>query len=779
MSSLLKKEDPDFHDGSTGRAVVQVRGAVQGTGFRPFVYNLAQRYALTGFVVNTPWGLRIDAEGNGFRLKEFLSALTKEKPPQARITGVEVSYRDPAGYHRFDIRESEEAGVKSALILPDIAVCQDCLSEIFDPSDRRFQYPFTNCTHCGPRFTIIERLPYDRANTSMKNFTMCPECREEYENPSDRRFHAQPNCCQQCGPQLELWDHTGTVLASAGSALEKASEVIQMGGIVAVKGIGGFHLMADACNPQAVSTLRQRKKREEKPFALMFRSLNEVERYAEVSEEEALILGSSEAPIVLLRKKAESPDKPLASEVAPGIPYLGAMLACTPLHHLLLSQVKGPLIATSGNLSDEVIATDEQEALKRLGSIADYFLIHNRPIVRHCDDSIVRIMAGREAVLRRARGFAPIPIPFKDANVVLAAGGHMKNTVAMTHDDHLFVSQYIGDLETESCLNAFASALTLFEGLYGKSAPVIACDMHAGYASTNYALKSGKAVHQVQHHVAHVVSCMAENELRGPVLGVSFDGSGWGPDGTIWGGEFIGIDENGSARRVGSMRAFQLPGGEKAVREPRRAAAGLLYEEYGESLFARGGTAYHFLSQWFSGGERDILKNVLQKRVNSPLTSSVGRIFDAISAICGLCETMSYEGQAAMLLEAALNHTPSLLSYPFKIIKSGDGRFIADWGLTLRAVVQDRTTHVPIGLISAKFHNTIAEMIAQLAEAVKIERVVLSGGCFQNRYLLETVIQRLRARSITPYWHQRIPPNDGGISVGQAAAVALNIRLEK
>lgn len=788
------------------RLRLSIRGAVQGVGFRPFVYRLAHELELTGWVSNTAQGVFVEVEGNMRNVEDFLLRLEKEKPPRAFIQSLESLFLDPIGYGAFEIRHSKESGAKTALVLPDIATCPDCRREIFDSANRRYRYPFTNCTNCGPRFTIITALPYDRPNTTMKNFAMCPDCLAEYHDPANRRFHAQPNACPQCGPQVELWDHEGLPLATKGDAIFEAVDAMARGKIVAVKGVGGFHLLVDAANEQAVQRLRERKQREEKPLALMYPNLELIKSHCEVSKLEERLLLSPEAPIVLLRKNTTilNPQSSIVEPVAPNNPCLGVMLPYAPLHHLLLHDFGLPVVATSGNLSDEPICIDEREALQRLGGIADVFLIHNRPIARHVDDSIVRVMMGRELVLRRARGYAPLPIHLQnDLPPVLAVGAHLKNSVALAVGQNIFVSQHIGDLETTQAYEAFRRVIEDFQKLYDAQPEVIACDAHPEYLSTKFAqeyvrssVRSGAfrrspqmnaqplkgQLQTVQHHFAHVVACMAENELDGPVLGVSWDGTGYGLDGTIWGGEFLRATLT-SFERAAHLRTFPLPGGESAIKEPRRVALGVLYEIYGESVFAREDCA---LLQSFSAAERRLLQNMLSKNLNTPRTSSAGRLFDAVAALIGLRQLTKFEGQAAMALEFALAGAETDAHYQFQIEMQNElhartnGRaasihhpssILVDWSPMIRQILDEPQHRVERATIAAKFHNTLAEMIVAVAQHINEKRVVLSGGCFQNKYLTERAICRLRETGFRPYWHQRIPPNDGGIALGQAVAV--------
>jgi hydrogenase maturation protein HypF len=792
-----------------------VRGAVQGVGFRPFIYRLAGELGLTGWVNNSAQGVFIECEGAKANLEQLLLRIEAEKPPRSFIQSLESSWLDPVGFTAFEIRASQAGGSKTALVLPDIATCPDCLREVFDPKNRRYFYPFTNCTHCGPRFSIIEALPYDRPNTSMKHFTMCPRCQAEYDDPRDRRFHAQPNACPDCGPHLELWDREGKVVSAVASerhdqALRLVAEALRTGRIVAVKGLGGFHLMVAAHNDQAVRRLRERKHREEKPFALMFPSLESVKAACGVSPLEERLLCAPESPIVLLRRLDASRLPPAASisaSVAPGNPNLGVMLPYTPLHHLLLSQLGFPVVATSGNLSDEPICTDEREALERLGGIADLFLVHNRPIVRHVDDSIVRVVMGRELVLRRARGYAPLPVQLQNpaagvqtptrgnAPSVLAVGAHLKNTIALSVGSQVFISQHIGDLETDQAYEAFRRVIADFEKLYDSRPGIVVADAHPDYLSTRFArdLAAGAPsprelasvpagappqLISVQHHVAHVFSCMAENELSPPLLGVSWDGTGYGLDGTVWGGEFFLVTET-TCERVAHFRQFRLPGGDQAVKQPRRTALGLLYEMFGDAAF---GMADLAPVRAFSATELAALKTMLARRLNSPLTSSVGRLFDAVASLTALRQQVRFEGHAAMELEFALGDSQTGDAYEFSIgappassvpqppPNSEPSALVLNWTPMVQALLADLQGGVPVSDISAKFHRGLVDAIVRVAQRVGEPRVALSGGCFQNRYLTEHAVGRLRAEGFHPYWHQRVPPNDGGIALGQVIA---------
>jgi hydrogenase maturation protein HypF len=780
----VKSAGSDTHH---ARLKIALRGAVQGVGFRPFVFRLAEELRLAGWVNNSPQGVLIEAEGPRPALEQFLARLETEKPARSFIQSLEPSWLDAAGYSRFEIRESSAGGSKSALVLPDIGTCPDCLREIFDPGNRRFRYPFTNCTNCGPRFSIIEALPYDRVNTSMKKFAMCPRCQAEYDDPHDRRFHAQPNACPVCGPRLELWSDTGERIFGGNRALLAAAQMVRRGRIVAVKGIGGFHLFADARNEKAVRLLRERKHREEKPFALLFPSLESVKEACEVSPAEERLLRSPEAPIVLLHRLQSAignRQSAIAESVAPGNPNLGIMLPSNPLHHLLMAELEFPVIATSGNLSDEPICTDEQEALGRLRGIADLFLVHDRPIVRHVDDSIARVMLGREMLMRRARGFAPLPVTLKlqpstsNPQPVLAVGAHLKNAVALAVGENVFISQHIGDLETEQAGDAFRRVIADFERLYEAPPGTVAADLHPDYLSTKFARGTGKPIFGVQHHVAHVLSCIAENEVALPALGVAWDGTGYGADGMIWGGEFFLVTEK-SVARIAHLRPFRLPGGEAAVKEPRRAALGLLHELFGDDIFARKDLP---TLAAFTAAELATVKTMLKRRLNSPLTSSIGRLFDAVASLAGLRQRMRFEGQAAMELEFALDGAKTDEAYEIPVPESAIGNrqsaISLDWSSLVKAVILDVGGGVSAGIIAAKFHHALAEAVVAVAQKAGVPRVVLSGGCFQNRCLTERVVDRLRAEKFQPYWHQRVPPNDGGIALGQIVAARWQLNLK-
>ena len=729
---------------------------------------------LRGWVSNSPQGVSIEVEGGQGSLDSFIARIHSEKPQLSSIHSCETTLLDPKGYEGFEIRESASGGSTTALVLPDIATCPDCLRELFDVRDRRYLYPFTNCTHCGPRFTIIRSLPYDRNNTTMSPFIMCEQCEWEYRDPSDRRFHAQPNACPQCGPHVELWDQRGTVLASHRDAILDAAQAVVNGGIVAVKGLGGYLLLCDARRDRVVQKLRDRKHREEKPFALMFPSIDHVERECRISELERRLLLSPQAPIVLVKARRHQ-SSVISRDVAPGNPCLGVMLPSTPLHHVLLSLLHFPVVATSGNISDEPICASEDAALKKLDGIADRFLVHNRAIERYCDDSIVRVIHGRELMVRRARGYAPLPIhiPATLERPILAVGGQLKNTIAIGTGDAVFISQHIGDLETAESLSAFKKTIEDFRLLYNCAPAVIVHDAHPEYLSTSIANNELSAqwkdasVTSLQHHYAHIASCMAENELTGPVTGFAWDGTGFGTDGTIWGGECI-CCEGGAFRRVGTIRSFKLPGGATAIREPRRCAVSIVHEIYGGDQPAMP----RLVDDGFTERDHHILHDMLAKDINSPATTSMGRIFDAVSAFCGVRMENSFEGQAAMELEHLASTSGIEDVYPV-VVEDVDGLLMWNWIPMFESIIDDVKRGRQKNEIATMFHTTLAAMILRMAVARNLPKVVLSGGCFQNTILLEHTVTLLRTNGFTPYWHQRVPTNDGGISLGQIYSVIL------
>ena len=802
------------------RLVIEVRGVVQGVGFRPFVFGLARRLNLGGSVRNEADVVRIEAQGPSAVLDVFLHSLRSEAPAQSKIDTVDVfeaecleqadgalAGRTIAG-RAFEILASAENSSPRPTIPADLATCPDCLAEIRDSGQRRRHYAFTNCTHCGPRWSIISGLPYDRPRTSMAPFAMCRGCRGEYDDPADRRFHAQPIACPACGPRPRLLDPGGQliaesdgVIAETDRAMQAAAEMVRGGRIVAIKGLGGFQLVVDATSPSAVARLRARKHRRDKPLAVMAATVDAAKLYCEVSDEERRLLESAAASIVLLRKKnanngpRDSEADKIAPGMAPGVapdnPFLGIMLPCTPLHHLLLELIGRPIVCTSGNFSEEPMATTTAEAVARLGTIADGLLVHDRAIVRPVDDSVARIDGTAVQILRRARGYAPLPIEICRAEdddsaaatipTVLAVGGHLKNTVALKLGRQVVVGSHVGDLDNIESVEVHRRAIDDLLGFFRVKPDIVACDLHPDYASSGHAEALAERwrapLVRVQHHHAHVAACIAEHGLSGPVLGLAWDGSGYGVDKTIWGGEAllyspeIGSQNNTMGfTRIAHLRIFGLPGGDRAVRRPRRSALGALFElDAGEA--ARRG------SHWFEPAQLNPLLTMLERGSHCPKTSSMGRLFDAVAALCGVPKLrggepmaeISFEGQAAMALEfAADNEHADAYEFPLS-----DGQpAVADWAPAIRGIIADLADGVPVGIISVRFHNGLAELALSIARRAGCSQVALSGGCFQNGFLSSRVRTRLSQAGFNVYTHRMVPPGDGGISLGQAFIAA-------
>ncbi len=776
---------------------ISVRGVVQGVGFRPFVYRLAHDHDLVGWVLNHSGGVEIEVEGSPQALEAFLQALVAQAPPLARIVAVEATDAPAAGYSRFEIRHSVAQEGRYQLISPDIATCSDCLSEVLNPHDRRFRYPFTNCTNCGPRFTIIRDIPYDRPLTTMQPFAMCPECQREYDDPLDRRFHAQPNACPVCGPHVWLEDPKapGKRLAERDEALRLAGQLLLEGKTLAIKGLGGFHLACDATNGEALDTLRGRKGRPAKPLAVMMATLEDVHRHCTVSEDERELLTSQQCPIVLLRWRDESE---VVRAVAPNNRYLGVMLPYTPLHHILLRDVARPLVMTSGNVSEEPIAQSNREAQRRLGSLADFFLLHNRDIYARYDDSVVLFAqcsqqnaqgpdrmtlgptskadaggAGSLHFIRRSRGYAPFPVqlPFK-AGQILATGAELKNTFCLTRDDFAFLSQHIGDMENLETLEHFATSIDLYKHHFRVEPEVIAYDLHPDYLSTDYALRRAQVPNRIgiQHHQAHVAACLVDNgwsPTQGSVIGVVWDGTGYGLDGHIWGGEFLVGDYHG-LRRVAHLEYLPMPGGDTAIRNPWRLAWGYMYALTGRVLAPQGVTQE----------EVRIVHQQVDRRLNTPLTSAAGRLFDAVAALVGVRRRVTYEAQAAIELEMLATRWASgrmedhVDRYPYDMEQRGEEAIIRLRRL-LEGVEADVAASVTPAEIAWRFHRTLAEMVADVCRVISQETglrtVVLSGGCYQNRLLLDLAVRRLHKTGFRVLVHRQVPCNDGGVSLGQAA----------
>ena len=758
---------------------IEVSGVVQGVGFRPFLFSLAEKYDLKGEVSNTSDGVRVLAEGSPEAIEGFCSDIIAKKPVLALITELRTFDAAPGAFSQFKIVPSEADGKRGTLISPDVAVCQDCLSEMRDTKDRRFEYPFINCTNCGPRFTIIEDVPYDRPKTAMKSFPMCPACQAEYDDPADRRFHAQPNACPVCGPEVFLTDNNGRRLAnSPKEAIELSARYLSEGYIVAIKGLGGFHLACDAGNEKAVRALRERKKRPHKPFALMAKSVSDILKYVHVSPEEQELLEAWHRPIVLLRKK-QTNTPGTSKGVASSNPCLGIMLPYTPLHYLLLEKGPSILVMTSGNRSGEPLSIDNKDALDAFSHIADYFLLHNRDIYFRADDSIIRVQADKPRFIRRSRGYAPLPLILdRKMPKILACGAGMKNTVCLTRGKQAFLSQHIGDLFNIQSLEFFKSTVNHLKRIFDIEPEIIAHDLHPDYMSTIFAKEQEGAVKiGVQHHHAHAAACMAENHLDEPVLAITLDGTGYGTDGNIWGGEILLCSPKDFERKA-HLSYIKMPGGDAAVLEPWRMAASVLYEAFGRD-FLKLNIPY---IKEMDGQKPDFVIQMIEKNLNSPLTSSCGRLFDAVASLLCICHAISHEGQAAMQLEAlAHEEFPEKPDepnepYDFNLIRNDkNGHWQIDMIPCIREIVNDLQKGVALPKISAKFHDTLvlafAKTAAQLGQETGIQKIVLSGGVFNNDRVLNQMLNKLKQYGFKVYTHSEVPTGDGGISLGQAVIV--------
>ncbi len=785
--------DDNGHDDIVARTrtAIRVEGIVQGVGFRPFVFALATRLGLAGLVGNDVDGVFTEVEGPPGAVAEFLRALDRDAPPLARVERVTATAMAPAGTESFEIVASDPVGRRRTLIAPDTATCGDCLRELADPADRRFRYPFINCTNCGPRFTIVKDVPYDRPLTTMACFTMCDECAAEYHDPANRRFHAQPTCCQACGPRLTLLDARGKPLDAGGepdsgslanpaasdAALRLAAELLRAGRIVAVKGLGGYHLAADAASEAAVATLRARKHREDKPFAVLAADLATARRLGRLDDAEADLLASPARPIVLL---ARLPDADVAASAAPGNRQLGIMLPYTPLHHLLLAAVGRPIVLTSGNVSDEPIAYRDDDALDRLSGIADAFLTHDRAIHIRTDDSVARVDRDRPMLLRRSRGYVPAPVTVRGASFpgfarpVLACGAELKNTFCLAKGRHAFVSHHIGDLENAETFCSFTEGIEHFRRLFDITPQVVAHDLHPEYLSTKYALDLDDVeLVGVQHHHAHIASCLADNGADGPVIGVAFDGTGYGTDGTIWGGEFL-IATMADFQRAGHLTPVPMPGGAAAIRQPWRMAASYVTAVGLDATSLD--VARRNADRW------DAVVSMARRQVNAPLTSSTGRLFDAVAAVLGVRDKITYEGQAAIELEQIADPgeiRPYHAAIETAPVEAGEP-FLAHGADLIAAAVDDLALGVPAERIAARFHNGVAALIEDgcvlLREEYGLSTVALSGGVFQNLLLLDRTVNRLESAGFRVLLHSRVPCNDGGISLGQAVVAATRDR---
>lgn len=742
------------------RIKIKIEGSVQGVGMRPFVFRIARKLNLKGFVQNNPEGVLIEVQGKENKLKEFLKILKEQKPTLVNYSKIETEEISLKKEKDFKIIKSEEKGRKITFILPDIATCKECVREIFNKKNRRYNYPFTNCTNCGPRFSIIQNIPYDRKNTTMKIFKMCKDCEREYHNPLDRRFHAQPNACPVCGPYVILKDMEGRIVSEREKAIEMAAKALEQGKILALKGIGGFQLLVRADSDERVIELRKRKKRDEKPFAIMFKTLKQIEKYAFLRNIEKEIILSPASPIVLVKKKKNTK---LSEECAPLNPYIGVMIPYTPLHHLLFKKIKFPCICTSGNLSEEPIVYKDEEAIHRLKGIADFFLLHTRPIERYIDDSVVKVINEKPVIFRRARGYAPLPfIVKKNMKKILALGAHLKNTIAISKENRIILSQHIGDLENQKAFNAFKKVIEDFKKLFDFEPDIIVCDAHPEYLSTKYAeeIKGDKILLKAYHHHAHITSCMLENNIKEKVIGISWDGTGYGKDGKIWGGEFLLCDFK-NFERIATFREFGILGGDKAIKEPRRAAIGVLYEIFGDKSFELELAPLISLRE----GEKKLFKEAYKKELSIFKTTSAGRIFDAVSSLCNIKQKISYEGQSAMMLEwfAETEKKSNIIPYPFDIVEKEI--LIIDWKPMIIEILEDIKNNKKISYIAFRFHITLAEIIERICKIFNGYKISISGGVFQNKLLTELVYKKLKNRKI--YMHSQIPPNDGGISAGQ------------
>ncbi len=783
------------------RLRVEVEGTVQGVGFRPFVYRLARELELTGWVRNTRNGVLIEVEGDSLAVETFLQRLRADAPASASVDAMSTTLVPALDETGFSIVPCAESGQRTLVIPPDLATCEDCRRELMDHRDRRFGYPFLTCTQCGPRYSLLTAIPYERSNTTMAGFDLCPACRTEYSTESDRRFHAEPMACPTCGPHLSLWDEKGHEIAGPEDALQQARVMLDQGLIVAVKGLGGFQLWVDAKSEEAVRRLRERKRRLEKPFAVLFPSVDAIRAYCLLSSDEEALLCSPQAPIVLARKRR---DAGLADAVATGNPYLGVMLPATPLHYLLMRSLGRPMVATSGNRSEEPIVTDEREALVRLKGIADALLVHDRPIARPVDDSVVLVVAGRPEnhdrgavskskpevmMVRRARGYAPQAIRWTDGlaneaqGPILAVGGHLKNTVALLTGGRVVLSQHLGDLSTVETDRAFRQAVEDLQRLLHVTPQAIACDLHPDYRSTSFAreLAANLSVPLVlvQHHHAHVASCMAEHKLDGEVLGIAWDGAGYGGDGQVWGGEFL-IASYRQFTRFASLKPFRLLGGEAAMKDPGRSAAAVLWELMGEEMLS------YDLPFWkMTDDQRAQLASVLRSGIASPWTTSMGRLFDAVASLTGLCHEASFEGQAAMSLQFAAEQEAvagevTVEGYPMDLVpsRSSNPQWMIDWRPMVSAILGDLRRGISPDKIALRFHVGLAEATVRLTQAVGLPRVVLTGGCFQNWLLLSLARRRLEEAGFAVYSHALVPPNDGGLSLGQAVVAAHSVSRE-
>ncbi|MBU8910525.1 MAG: carbamoyltransferase HypF [Desulfobacterales bacterium] len=759
---------------------LEISGVVQGVGFRPFLFGLAKKYHLKGEVSNTSGGVLVIVEGQPEDIEDFTNDIYHKNPLLASVTSIESFDTELQDFSLFQIVKSRASSSRATLISPDVSICPDCLSEMKDPFDSRYEYPFINCTNCGPRYTIIEDIPYDRPQTSMKHFKMCADCQSEYDDPLNRRFHAQPNACPECGPQVFLTDNKGKRIDSdSNNAVTLAAQYLSRGRIIAVKGLGGFHLACDASSQDAVQSLRLRKVRPHKPFALMAQSASVLFDHVHVSEEERKLLESFHRPIVLLNKKniRQGNIEGLAPDVAPFNNCLGIMLPYTPLHYLLLEKGPDVLVMTSGNRSGEPLSIDNNDALDAFSHIADYFLLHNRDIYFRADDSIARIQAGEPRFIRRSRGYAPLPVSLnKKMPKILGCGGGLKSTVCLTRDNYVFLSQHIGDMDNVKVYDFYQNSIDHLKQILDIQPEIIAHDMHPGYMSTDYA-KAQNNVKKVavQHHHAHAVACMAENDLAGNVIAITLDGTGYGTDGHIWGGEILLCTQKDFKRKA-HLSYIKMPGGDAAVMEPWRMAASVLYQAFGDGLFDMD---IPYIKE-MKKENLSFICRMMEKNLNSPLTSSTGRLFDAVSSLLCIRHKITHESQAAMELEAVAGGELTEDVYGFDIVKKvnndRDTLFEIDMIPCIRQITDDLKENTSLSRISSKFHNTIVQAFARAAARVSkdtdIRKIVLSGGVFNNDYILSSMIRTLEENNFKVYTHTKVPTGDGGISLGQAVVAA-------
>ncbi len=770
------------------RKIIRLSGSVQGVGFRPFLYNLCREFGILGIIRNTSSGVVLDIEVNKKFTDLFLSRLHEQKPRLSDINDIRIREDSFLGYKELQILDSETYPDNNTVVLPDIAACKDCSAEMTALQNRRYLYPFINCTQCGPRFTIIKGLPYDRDKTTMAEFNMCAECRQEYESITDRRFHAQPDACFKCGPAIFLKDKEANIAAGSITAIEKTAELLKKGYICAIKSIGGYQLACLARHKEIVEKLRLRKKRPAKPFALMAKNIAMVKEYCIVTSKQEELIGFFKAPVVLLSKKG---DCRLPENISPNQKKLGFMVAYTPVHHLLFRFIDEPLIMTSGNINSESIIYKDDEVFEKLKGIADFFLVHNRKIHIQCDDSVATTVNLNESneqeyLIRRARGYTPLPLKtnFNFRQQLISVGAHQKNTISVAKNNQVFMSHYLGDLDTLSCVDSFHYAVSHFMDIFGIIPQSVACDMHPEYYTTKFAKEFAEtksiSLIPVQHHHAHIVSCMADNNISGEVLGISFDGAGYGTDKNIWGGEVLACNEK-KFNRAAHLDYVQQPGAEAAVKNPWMMGLALLYKIYREDTF-NVVKELNLFSDILSE-DKEFVIDMVSNRVNSPLTSSMGRLFAGISSILGLCNNASYTGQAEISLEQVIPAKKPSDIYRFEITRAQQGEWIINYDKTIKEIIEDLRSGVKKGRISYKFHQAVIEVTVRLIKKIRqesgINRVCLSGGVFANIFLVEGLCGELNANNLEVYTHSKIPCNDSGISVGQAVIANSRMRRQK